>query len=249
MKKAVILIILGLFLVGSGWAVESRRSLFDSANRLYEQGDFSGALRLYQQLENRVASWKLSYNIGNCHFKLNDFVKAKIYYLRAKKSKPLHPSIEKNIRIVNSRFKDRIPGKKIDFINRLWLKIESSIPIDVVSGLLALFLFLLNGSIFLWMKQGTRKPVIYGFMLSLVLSVLTASYHIYRVDKSSTRNTAVVVRIDAQLRSGPGGDNTVLFSVHPGLTVRIIERSGEWFQVSASSDIAGWINHEYVEII
>ena len=248
MKKAFVFLMVGFFVGGSAWAGENQ-SVFDSANRLYGQNDFQGALKIYHRLENNVKSWKLYYNIGNCHFKLNHFVQAKIYYLRAKKVKPFHPSIEKNIRIVNTRFEDKISERKIDFINRLWLQIESWIPLDVISGLLVLFLFLLNGSIFLWMKRGSRKLAVYGFFFFLLVSVFIGSYHIYRVKKSNIRYTAVVVRPDAQLRSGPGENNTVLFSVHPGLTVKIVESSGEWFQVSASSDIAGWIRNINVEII
>jgi tetratricopeptide (TPR) repeat protein len=248
MKKTLVFLLFCLLFAGSGWPGDNQ-SLFDSANRFYARNDFSRALKIYHQLENTAVSWQLYFNIGNCHFKQNDFVKAKIYYLRARKIKPLDPSIEKNIRIVNTRFEDRISERKIDFINHVWLKIESWVPLDMVSGLLVIFLLFFNLSVFLWMKLGTRKLIVYCFAVFLMLSVIAGVYHIYRVKKLNNRNTAVIVRLDSQLRSGPGEGNTVLFSVHPGLTVRIIERSGEWIQVSASSEIAGWIKKTSVEII
>jgi len=51
------------------------------------------------------------------------------------------------------------------------------------------------------------------------------------------------------LRSGPGEDNTVLFKVNPGLEVRIIDRRGEWVQVTASERIAGWIEKKRLALI
>ncbi len=61
--------------------------------------------------------------------------------------------------------------------------------------------------------------------------------------------SAVVWEEDAQLRSGPGGDNTVLFKVNPGLEVRIIDRRGDWVQVTASERIAGWIEAKRLVLI
>jgi len=59
----------------------------------------------------------------------------------------------------------------------------------------------------------------------------------------------VMVRADSELRSGPGENNTVLFKVNPGLKVKIIEKSRSWVQVSASSQVAGWVEEDRLERI
>ena len=74
-----------------------------------------------------------------------------------------------------------------------------------------------------------------------MLVLLTSFYHIHLVRKQSVRNTAVVTDQDVTLLSGPGGDNTILFRVNPGLELKIIGKNREWYQVTASDDIAGWI--------
>ncbi len=93
--------------------------------------------------------------------------------------------------------------------------------------------------------------MIYGISFSLVLTLLLGSYHIYRVGKHNQRSVAVITVEDARLRSGPGESNTILFKVNPGFKVKVIgsSSSGQWLQVSASSDIAGWIEAENLQRI
>ena len=80
-------------MVASGEDFQQR---FDSANDLYEKGLYTEALELYRTVENSMFSWKLYYNMGNCQFKLNRFIEAKICYLKARQLKPLQPSIGNN---------------------------------------------------------------------------------------------------------------------------------------------------------
>ena len=223
---------------------EDFQTIFDSANNRYEQGQFSEALELYCKIEHSMSDWKLYYNMGNCHFKLNRFLEAKIYYLKARKLRPLQPSIKKNILIVNKLFKDKIPEAKIDFLDRMLLKVESLVSLNIISVLLIIFVILFNFSLFVVVKRGKIKWALYGLFFFLILSVFLSLSHIYRVQKHHVQNIAVVSSADAQFRSGPGSDNTVLFNVNPGLEVRLIDSSGEWFQVSASADIAGWIQKD-----
>jgi len=222
---------------------------FDRANRLYEEGKMSEALPLFTRLEKNVSNWKLFYNIGNCYFKLDQPVKAKIYFLKAQRLNPFEESIQKNIDIANKRLNDKIPYPKPDFISRLLLRIESVFPMNVVSIILLLFIVVFNAFVFLWIKKGKKRWIIYGVSFSLVLLLMAGIYTIYRADKYSQRSIAVITGENSQLRSGPGENNTVLFKVNPGLQVKIIDQSRDWIQVSASSDIAGWIETENVERI
>jgi tetratricopeptide (TPR) repeat protein len=248
MKNIVVFIgilILAVMVVSA----EDFQQRFDSANELYEKGCYTEALELYRTIENSMFNWKLFYNMGNCQFKLNRFIEAKIYYLKARQLKPLQSSIEKNIQIVNKNFKDKIPEKEIDFLGRVVLKVESLISLNFISYLLIVFIIMFNFSLFILVKRRRNKWALYGLFFFLLLSIFTSMLHIYRVQKRNSQNTAVIIRDNAQLRSGPGQDNTVLFKVNPGLEVRIIDRSNGWLQVSASSDITGWIQEDRLSMI
>jgi hypothetical protein len=254
---AIIAIVLGFVFMGSGssgsicFAAGSAFSQdsFDKANRLYEEGKIGDALQLYRNIEKTGSNWKLFYNIGNCLYKLNRPVQAKIYYLKARKLNPFEDSIQNNIEIANKQLNDKIPYPQPDFVSRVLLRIESIVSLNVLSILLLVFVFIFNGFAYMWIKRGKTRLIVYGVSFSLLIMVLLGVYHIYRVDKFNHESIAVITKENSQLRSGPGENNTILFKVNPGLEVKIIEKSRNWIQVSASSDIAGWIEDENVEQI
>lgn len=238
-------------MIGSSIAYSANMSSeqFDKANKLYEENKFTEALRLYSKIEKTGSNWKLFYNMGNCYYKLNQPVLAKIYYLKARRFEPFESSIRKNIEIVNARLNDKIPYPEPDFIARIILRIESIISLNILSFLLILFVLILNAFIFLLIYKGRKRWIIYGVSFSILIVFFIGIYHIYRVDKFNRRNVAVITRENCQLHSGPGENDTVLFKVNPGLEVKIIDQSRNWYQVSASSEIVGWIESDNIEKI
>ena len=52
----------------------------EAAKGLYRGGDYSGALRLYLDMINTSASYKLYYEIGRCYYKMDDMIKAENYF-------------------------------------------------------------------------------------------------------------------------------------------------------------------------
>lgn len=247
-RYLIFLLILGFSTLGL-MAGPSIQSAFDQGNRLFEGGKYAEALKAYRQAEAQGSHWNLFYNMGNCYYRMNRLVMAKIYYLRADRLKPFLPAIQENIDIVDRQFKDKIAEEEADFITRTAGKIDSFIPLDVVSVVLVLAILTFNGFIFLVIKRGKKKSLIYGLSFTLAFCLLILSYHIYRTDRLNRRDIAVIVKEEAILRSGPGESNTVLFKVNPGLKVRIIETRREWLEVSASKQVAGWIKKSEVETI
>ena len=52
----------------------------EAAKGLYRGSDYSGALRLYLDMINTSASYKLYYEIGRCYYKMDDMIKAENYF-------------------------------------------------------------------------------------------------------------------------------------------------------------------------
>lgn len=246
-KKSSILILLLMLIVNV--SANSFQDNFNRASQLYEDGKYKESLKIYLFIEKYIKNWKLFYNIGNCYYKLNQFVEAKIYYLRSKRLKPFNNSIDKNIEIVNREFKDKIPKPKLDFFSKFLLRIESILSLNFISIILLVLILMLNVFVFILIKNGKNKVVIYFVSFLFVFTILVSFYHIYRVGKHNLKKSAVIVGNNIDLRSGPGENNTVLFKVNQGLEVKIIESSRNWVQVSASSQIAGWIKEKELEKI
>ena len=224
---------------------------FAAANRLYEQGRYAEALPLYLEVARQARDWQALYNIGNCHYKLGDYLAAKIYFLKARKLRPLEPAIARNIAMTNRHFRDDASLPAPDFITRAGQRLESLISLDALSVLLLLAVLLLNLFLFLLLTRGRNRKLLYALAFSLISVLGLGACHVSRTSALGRSDRAVVrdAETDSQLRSGPGLDNTVLFKVNPGLEVRIIDRRGEWVQVTASERIAGWIEKTRLALI
>jgi hypothetical protein len=197
----------------------------------------------------RADDWQLPYNIGNCYYKLGRYLSAKVYYLKARKLRPLEPAILRNIAMTNRHFRDDASLPEPDFVERTLRLVESKVSMDALSVLLLLAVLLLNVFLFLLLTRGRSKKVAYALAFSLVLALALGACHVARASAQGRSRTAVVWDAGAQLRSGPGEGHTVLFQVGPGLEVRIIDRNRDWVQVTASERIAGWIEKKKLVLI
>jgi tetratricopeptide (TPR) repeat protein len=236
-----------LLLASTG--VASPQEDFAMANGHFQAGRYEAALKIYQAIDGRLAHWKVLYNIGNCYAKLGRPLDAKIHYLRARKYRPLDRSIAKNIALVNKRFADVLAPETPDFLSRAIQVLQASFSVNLLGLLLLLAVLLLNVFLFLLLAKGRKKKILYGLSFSLLLSLALGTWLFTRVSALEQTTTAVVRKADAVLRSGPGASNTELFKVHAGLEVKILERRREWVQVTASPQVAGWVELEDLTLI
>lgn len=222
---------------------------FAAANRAYEEGKFSTALASYLGIGGQVNDWRVSYNIGNCYYKLGRYLSAKYHFLKAQKLNPLEPSVSRNIAMTNRHFRTNARLPEPDWITRARQRLESRLSLDALSVLLLLAVLLFNLLLFRLLTRGRSRKLAYALAFSLLLALILGAYHCQRASALGRSTVAMVWDADAQLRSGPGEDNTVLFTLHPGLDVRIIDRHGDWLQVAAAERIAGWIEKKKLVLI
>jgi tetratricopeptide (TPR) repeat protein len=257
MKKRTRSIAFALLLLLSVGATAAAREDFAAANRLYEQGRYAEALPVYLKVADQFPSgrggaatdWQVPYNIANCHYKLGNYLQAKVHYLKARRLRPLEPAVARNIAMTNRHFLDdaRLPDP--DFVTRAVQMLESRVSLDALSVMLLLAALLFNAFLFLLLTRGRSRKLLYALGFSLLLVAGLGACHVGRAAALGRSDTAVIREEGSPLRSGPGEDHTVLFKVNPGLEVRIIDRSGEWVQVTASERIAGWIETKRLVLI
>jgi len=237
-KTAILLLAL---LLTTAVAVAGAGGAFAQANRFYGQGRYGEALALYRKAAAQSGDWRLAYNMGNCHYKLGDYLQAKVLYLKARRLRPLEPALARNLALVDRHFQDdaRLPAP--GFLARALQALESWVSLDALSIMLLLAALLFNVLFFRLLTRGRNRRLLYALGFSLLLLAGLGACHAGRTAAAARSVTAVVADEETALRSGPGADNTVLFKVHRGLEVRIIDRSGPWLQVAASASVAGWI--------
>lgn len=226
---------------------------FTAANRLYEEGRFSEAATEYEAiLQYGLVNETLFFNLGNAHFKAGDLGHAILNYERAHRLAPGDRDTEANLEFARSLLYDRMDVPAPPFPFNLFIRLRRSVSLDTETVLFVLLYLLASGflaAFLLHEDRSFRKSMLYGLVLSLLLSVGVGVSLGTRIHALRSRVHVIVLTESVDVRSGPGPEQTVLFTVHEGLKAEIRADRGDWLQVSLPNGWNGWIPRAAAGII
>ncbi|MBK9513083.1 MAG: SH3 domain-containing protein [Flavobacteriales bacterium] len=240
-------LLLSLVMVMTSTASVPPDSLNAAAAKAYLAGDHATALVHYTALLEFGISSDLYYNIGNCHYKLGDIALATLHYERALKLAPGDEDLRANLELARARSKDRVnelPGSSLlAQWNRLaggrdpdhWARI-SLWSVSVMFVLLAITLFLRATKLRRWVRIMTALSA----LLAVGAFAMASARH-----AAITDNTGAIVMVPkVDVRSEPNGTSTVLFVIHKGTKVQVLEHSGAWVEIKLANGTVGWMQEE-----
>ena len=218
------------------------------ANHLYENGVYEQAAEIYQNLVDAgVDDGAVYYNLGNANFKLGDLGKAILNYRRAQRLLPRDPDVEVNLQLARAQIRDRLEREGnglAGFVNKLLVGWST---IDEVAGVALGLWILICGcavTMLLWHHQRSKLGwVMMVLVVGLFLCMLSVGIRL--VD--AQRSHGVVVSPSIEVRSGPGTDYLVEFSLHSGAEVRVLEYRSGWARIALPGNLQGWVPDEVVE--
>ena len=82
--------------------------------------------------------------------------------------------------------------------------------------------------------------------IPLLLTGMLFSVKLYR---AASLVEGIVLEAKVDVRSGPGEENTTLFTVHEGLKVRVRNERGSWRLISLENGLNGWLPGNALGII
>ena len=225
---------------------------FQTGNRLYQAGDYQGALDAYLGVyEGGLESGELHYNIGNSYFKLGQLGRSILFYERARLALPRDESVLANIELARSLTADeitplpgfwvsRVASWAVELIPRPWLIVLGTLAYLALAA--ALLLRLLSDRPRPW----TRHAVVAAAVLTVV-----AGANLYLRESGFGRaERGVIVRAEATVQSAPSDDPSLqLFTIHEGAVVRIDRRSSDWLEVVLEDGKVGWVRAGAIETI
>jgi tetratricopeptide (TPR) repeat protein len=241
---------MALTLAPASMAAEtSRGEAFLRGNRLYESGDFRGAIQAYQEiLDGGRTAAELEYNLGNAHLKAGDVGPAVLHYRRAVGLRPTYESALQNLsyaRTLTQDVKEAQPKS-----NRLGWVGKFRLGPGLASALLwmatAGFLVVAGVRIVRRRIPGWATVTQWGLA---AFALLCAGALLFEWSQLEGRQDAVVMAKEAQVRAGPGADQTLSFRLHEGTEVEVLRSVTGWYEVKVSSELRGWIAADAVEVI
>ncbi|SDB60106.1 SH3 domain-containing protein [Flavobacteriaceae bacterium MAR_2010_188] len=249
--KQIGFIVFILMITSFGYA--QNETYFEEGNDLYNDGKFAEAVEKYEEIiSNGEHSADLYYNLGNAHYKLNNIAPSIYYFEKALQLRPNDREITNNIAFARNMTIDAIePVPEVGFQKMLnnvtkLLSFEnwSKLAIFLMFSFVVLFL------LYYFSKSTLKKRILFFGSLSLLvfvgLSVLMAfqSYSLFVKDKP-----AIVFSQEAQVKSEPNLRGTLVFTLHEGTKVQILETVEDWNKIKIADGKTGWITTDNLKML
>jgi len=216
---------------------------FVQANEAYANGDYQKAIDLYLAvIQNGHPTGSLYFNIGNCHYRLDQIGWAILFYERAMRYIPDDPDLLFNLQHARNQVEDADEKKTMvplkSTLNRL--------------NLSELFWFMMICHIGFWgiliVRRFHRSEWSYYtfVVMSILWSISLVSFSIKWYDLNYD-NRGIVVASTTVVRAGPDERETALFELHAGSIVGCERLEDDWRLIQFASGKRGWAKIDTIE--
>jgi tetratricopeptide (TPR) repeat protein len=218
---------------------------FSAANKLYAEGKFADAAAIYENiLKNGGQSSALLFNCGNAEFKSGRPGEALAAYRRAALLSPRDAEIRANLAFVRSQVQGATQRES------RWQNWLGQLTLNEWTVLAAAAFWL--ASILLAAQQ--IRPALGAKLRSatyvfVALTILSCAALGLQAAEHFSRQTAVVVLPEVTARSGPFDEAQSAFTAQDGAELTVMDRHGDWVQVSDGTGNIGWLPVKQVEIL
>ncbi len=248
MKKIYLYILLFFSLTASSQNIDS---LFVKANKFYQNEQFTRALQLYIDIEEKNSiSDALYFNMANTYFKTNQVAPSIYYYEKALQLNPNDEDILFNLDYANRMIIDNIEplpkslGQK--FRENVILKITYNtwaILAVIFALLFALFFLLYHFSNY------TSKKRIFFIASIASAAIVLVNVFFANQNKKIIQSTkyAIVFAAQTDVKSAPTQTGEISFELHEGTKVKVLETLDNWKKIKLADGNTGWINAEDIK--
>ena len=251
MRKTLILICFLFF--GLAYTQSSNDNYFNDAVDLYNQGDYQKAIeRFLKILENGQHSESLYFNLGNSYYKLNDIANSIYYYEKALIINPNNENVLNNLSFSQNMLIDKIEELPVNQVTQFFNFISNLFSINgwLFTGILFLYFFLIVFIIYYKSSNSNTKKN-YFILASIVifLSFFSLLVGINKYEKNKNTIEAIIFADKIDFRSEPNYRSEVLFNLHAGTKVVVVEQLNDWVQVEIKDGNKGWIELQSIKKI
>jgi len=235
-----LLFLILLLFSASAAAEQSGGDLFDRANKAYSKGDFSTAIKFYEQLtaESGYRAGVL-FNLGNSYARSGQTGKAILNYERALRLSPADSDIKGNLQLI--RKETGLFPREYSWSERFFRLLDlNQWMISALS-----FLLLLTALQLLSLKISLPRQALRSISTAcLILSVLSGAAALSRHQQWQP---SVVTGEDSRLLLSPFDSSASTSSIKQGRLVYPQKRHGGFKYITAETGSRGWIVSAAIE--
>lgn len=210
---------------------------FEKANQEYAAGQFKEAIADYEALVQKGEySANLFYDLGNAHFRVQDFGNAILNYERALALDRHHAEAQANLRV--ARDEGRALELQPEFVER-FLHFASSN--QYTAAAIVAFWCAMFGLVALMFA--TRRTGGAIGLLALFLSIFgLCAAAVYFIEAGNRgRTLAIVTAKEVQARVATADSANSVLALPPGSEIKIVQERGGWVYAMLPNKLRGWI--------
>jgi tetratricopeptide (TPR) repeat protein len=219
-------------------------SLFEAGNAAYRAGHFDQAVAAYQEvLAYGIADPRALYNLGNAYFKMGKIGLAIVQYERALRLAPSDQEIRDNLELARGQIHDRPPEPELQYPIRVARDTLETLPSGPLTTTFLALWFAATGlaGVVPLVRAWERRRAL--ALAALAMGLLALTYQV-RIEGAAV---AIVLSDKVDVRSGPGEENALLFTLHEGTRVELGDRLDAWIHVNLSNGLSGWVPSSSIE--
>ncbi len=244
-----LLLIISIFLSGFLHAHPD----FDAGNKAYKEKDYAKAAESYEKLvKSGKESPELYYNLGNTYYKLDSLGKSKYYFEKALKLDPNNEDLQYNIdSIANPSLLDNIQYSESKGIKKAVYSIILGHSNNFWSNLsLILWItgFILLAIYWFVKKRKFQMLSFYSGVTILSLALIAITFAFLHKSYVQNHQKAVVLKPEVEILSEPSDNAEMLFELHEGTTVELIDLNNEWCRIEVDNQ-QGWVLKKHLGLI
>ncbi len=237
------------------FAQSNPQLIFDQANTLLEESDYSAALEQYRVIENmNSVSGALFLNMGIASTQIDSMGLAKYYFLKASAFPSTESSAQEALQYIESQFSrqsamlPKLPwDRAVD-----WLKAGPTAKGVFLIGFILLFVAIVIVLLrwFNILELSRHRAILLSFMVPGFLIILLAFYVDY-VDYRYSQ--AVIIKSEIQVRQEPEESSDLISLAYEGYEITVDKSistgNEDWLYIRLGNGQFGWINKNGVKIL
>lgn len=248
-KKIVFLICLLSLSLG----FSQNEALFSEATELYNKREYAKAIENYEQiLETGQHSAAVYFNLGNCYYKTNSIGPSIYYYEKALLLSPNDSEIKNNLGYAQNMRLDAIEEVPKTEIAQAYDKTINLFTCNqwAYLAVVLVMLFVVAYLAYYFLRSANQKRIaLITGIFSLTLGLLSILLSYLQHEQYRKDNPAIVFGKEVRVSSEPNGSSDVIFTLHEGTKVNVLEELDGWEKIRIADGQTGWLLGENIKHI
>lgn len=221
--------------------LKANEPLLDSAKSNYDKGNFEAAIQYYESILSKgLTSSNLHHNLGDAYFRNGEIGLSILNFEKAIKIDASNEDAKFNLELANTKIIDKFDQvPEISFTSFL-RGVNLVFSYESIS-IIGIILLISSASLFTFGKKENKKQFIKTARLSALIGIILTFWGWKQKSAIDNYRAGTLIVQSSNVFSEPNPSSTLLFEIHEGTKLEIIDESNDWINVKTPNNTFGWI--------